>query len=120
MRSGRTCICAAMSLREDCDTVTTAGRARATRTCMPKNPNQRLVVKRCHGLVVCDRASWRSTVIGWCRVVSSGQPSCDHAEHPGAEALVVVDHVEVVAAVRQQERAPAARRPAAPRIRRCT
>ena len=75
MRSGRTCICAAMSLREDCETVTTAGRARATRTCMPKNPNQRLVVKRCHGFVVCERASWRSTVIGWCRVVNSGHPS---------------------------------------------
>ena len=75
MRSGRTCICAAMSLREDCETVRTAGRARATRTCMPKNPNQRVVVKRCHGFVVCERASWRSTVIGWCRVVNSGHPS---------------------------------------------
>ena len=42
---------------------------------MPRNPNQRRVVKRCHGFVVCDRASWRSTVMGWCSVVSSGQPS---------------------------------------------
>ncbi len=61
--------------REFCETVTTAGRARATRNCIPRKPNQRRVVKRCQGFVVCESASWRSTVIGWCRVVSSGHPS---------------------------------------------
>ena len=60
---------------EFCETVTTAGRARATRSCMPRKPNQRRVVKRCQGLVVCDSASWRSTVMGWCSVVSRGHPS---------------------------------------------
>ncbi len=75
IRSGATSICAAMSWREFCETVTTAGSARATRTCMPRNPNQRRVVKRCQGFVVCERASWRSTVIGWCSVVNRGHPS---------------------------------------------
>ncbi len=75
IRSGATSIWATMSWREFCDTVTTAGSARATRTCMPRKPNHRLVVKRCQGFVVCERASWRSTVIGWCSVVSSGHPS---------------------------------------------
>ena len=106
IRSGATPICAAMSVREFCETVTTAGRARATRTCMPRKPNQRRVVKRCHGFVVWDSASWRSTVIGWCSVVSSGHPSVDHAEHAGAEALVVVDDVELVAALGQQPAGP--------------
>ena len=64
MRSGRTCICSVMSLLEDCETVTTAGRARATLTCILKKPNQRRVVKRCHAFVVCESASSRSTVIG--------------------------------------------------------
>ena len=53
-----------MSLLEDCETVTTAGRARATLTCIPKKPNQRRVVKRCHGFVAWESASSRSTVIG--------------------------------------------------------
>ena len=82
IRSGATPICAAMSVREFCDTVTTAGRARATRTCIPRKPNQRRVVKVCHGFVVWDRASWRSTVMGWCRVVSRGHPSATMPSMP--------------------------------------
>ncbi len=42
---------------------------------MRKNPNQRWVVNHCHGLVTWESASCRSTVIGWCNVVSIGQPS---------------------------------------------
>ncbi len=44
--------------------------------------------------------------MGWCRVVSSGHPSVDHAEHAGAEALVVVHDVELVAAPGQQPAGP--------------
>ena len=61
--AGRTSICAAMSRRDESETVTTAGRARATRSCMPKKPYQRRVVKRCQGFVVWDRSSSRSTVM---------------------------------------------------------
>ncbi len=72
---GSTPICAAMSAFDDSDTVTTRGRARATRTCMRRNPNHRHWVKYCHGFDAWLSASWRSTVIGWCSVVSMGQPS---------------------------------------------
>ena len=75
IRSVATPSCAAMSVFDDSDTVTTRGKDRATRTCIRRKPNQRRWVKRCQGLVAWLRASWRSTVIGWCRVVSSGQPS---------------------------------------------
>ena len=54
-------------------------------------------MKRCQALVVWSRASWRSTVIGWCSVVRSGQPSSIKPSMPGAEALVVVDEVELAA-----------------------
>ena len=37
MRTGRTIICAAMPRRDETETVPTAGRARATRSCMPKS-----------------------------------------------------------------------------------
>ena len=68
-------IWSAMSTFDDSDTVTTRGRARATLTCIRRKPNQRRWVNCCQGLVAWLSASWRSTVIGWCSVVSSGQPS---------------------------------------------
>ena len=46
MRERSTPICAAMSDLEDSDTVTTRGSCRATRICIPRNPNHRLWVKR--------------------------------------------------------------------------
>ena len=44
IRSSCTPIWAAMSAREDSDTVTMAGRRRATRTCIRRKPNHRRVV----------------------------------------------------------------------------
>ena len=74
-RSARTSICFTMSRLLDSDTVTTRGIARATFICMPRNPYQRRSVKRRHALVACSRSRSRSTVIGWCSVASTGQPS---------------------------------------------
>ena len=106
MRSGRTPIWAEMSVREDSETVTIAGRRRATRSCIRRKPNHRWVVAHCQGLVTWASASWRSTVIGWCRVVSRGHPSSSIPSMPGAQALVVVDQVEVVAPGGQQPAHP--------------
>ena len=86
-----------MSSFDDSDTVTTRGRARATFTCMRRKPNQRRWVNCCQGLVAWLRASWRSTVIGWCSVVEQRPAVVHHPEDPVAEALVVVDQVEFVA-----------------------
>ena len=57
IRSGATPIWLTMSVREDSETVTTAGSRRATRTCIRRKPNHRRVVNCCHGLVVWLRAS---------------------------------------------------------------
>ncbi len=102
IRSGRTPSWAAMSLREFSDTVTTAGSARATRTCIRRKPNQRRWVKVCHGFDVCAK---RELAVHRDRVVQGGQQRpavLDHAEHAIAEALVVVHDVEVAAPLRQQ------------------
>ena len=64
-----------MSVFEDSDTVTIRCSDRATFTCMRRKPNHRRWVNCCHGLVAWLRANCRSTVIGWWRVVSTGQPS---------------------------------------------
>ena len=49
-----------------------------------------------------------------------GPPVFDHAEHPVAEALVVVHDVELVATLRQELPGPQTSRPGAPRSRPCT
>ena len=106
IRSGATSICAAMSWREFCDTVSTAGRARATRTCMPRKPNQRRVVNRCQGFVVCDKGELAVDRDGVVQRRQQGPPVLDHAQHPVAQALVVVHDVELVAALRQELAGP--------------
>ena len=40
-------------------------------------------------------------MIGWCTVATTGRPRSRDLQQPGAEALVVVDHVEVVEALGQ-------------------
>ena len=120
MRSGRTCICAAMSLREDCETVTTAGRARATRTCMPKKPNQRRggealprvrgVRERqlaVHGDRMVQGRQQRPAVVRPCRASRCRGTGCrgPRRSRPGAPPAAG---------------APDGRRPGAPRTRRCT
>ena len=40
-------------------------------------------------------------MIGWCNVLTNGQPSPHETEEPGAEALVVVDEVELGPATAQ-------------------
>ena len=106
IRSGATLICAAMSRREFCDTVTTAGSARATRTCMRRNPNQRRVGEVLPGV---RRVRERQLAVDGDGVVQGGQqgpPVLDHAQHAVAQALVVVDDVEFVPALGQELAGP--------------
>ena len=105
MRSGSTPIWAAMSVRDDCDTVRMAGSRRATRTCMPQEaepPPGGEALPGVGGVVEGQLA------VDGDRVVQRGEqrpPVLDHAEHARAEALVVVDEVEVAPARGQQPRA---------------
>ena len=111
MRSGSTPIWATMSVRDDSDTVTMAGSRRATRTCMRRKPNQRRVVNFCQGLV--GVVEGQLTVDGD-RMVQGGEKRpavADHAEHPRAKALVVVDQVEVAATGGEKSAGPQRVRP---------
>ena len=106
MRSGRTCICAAMSLREDCDTVTTAGQGAGHPDLHAQEPEPAVGGE---ALPRVRRVREGQLAVDGDRVVQGRQqrpPVLDHAEHAGAEALVVVDHVEVAAALRQQQAHP--------------
>ena len=49
---------------------------------MRRNPNQRLWVRPFQGVSAWESASWRSTVIGWWSVTSSGQPSSSIPSSP--------------------------------------
>ena len=87
-----------MSRLLDSDTVTTRGIARATFICMPRKPYQRRSVKRRHALVACVEVE---VAVDGDRVVQrrEDRPAVvHHPEQAGAEALVVVDEVEVGAA----------------------
>ena len=94
-RSAGTPICATMSRLLDSDTVTSRGIARATFICISRNPYQRRRVKRApraRGVLEVEVA------VDGDRVVQRGEhrPAVvHHPEQAGAEALVVVDEVEV-------------------------
>ncbi len=109
-RSAGTPICATMSRREFSLTVTSRGICFATFICISRNAYQRRSVARFHGDVACSMSRSRSTVIGWCSVATTGQPSSIIPSRPGAEALVVVDEVEVVAPVGEEVPGPEAER----------
>ena len=103
-RSAGTPIWATMSRLLDSDTVTSRGicardassASRGTRTSgAARSAGTRSVA--------CARSRSRSTVMGWCSV-HEHRPAVvvHHREQPGAEALVVVDEVEVGAPVLQE------------------
>jgi len=84
MRSMSTPSWAAMSRRLDCDTVTMWSSCLMTRFCILRNEYQRRSVRRFHGPLANCRSRSRSTVIGWCTVVSRGQPASWKLTMPGA------------------------------------
>ena len=55
---------------------------------------------RRHGTIAAASSRSRSTVIGWCSVFTDGHHIAHKPEQAGAEALVVVHEVELVAAMR--------------------
>ena len=75
---------------------------------MSRNPYQRRSVKRRHGAVACGEVE---VAVDGDRVVQGREhrPAVlvHHPEQPGAEALVVVDEVEVGAAVLRGAGGPA-------------
>ncbi len=83
------------------DTVSSSGIWRATCFCISAKPYH----LRTNGLrhhFAAATSSTRSRVIGWCTVATTGSPSAAIVQQAGAEALVVVDDVELVAAVGQE------------------
>ena len=90
-----------MSAADVDETVSSSGIWRATFFCISANPYHRRTNGFLHHRAAATSRT-RSRVIGWCTVATTGRPSSAIVSKPGAEALVVVDDVEVVAAVGQQ------------------
>ena len=82
-------------------TTTMRGMRLATRPCIFTKLYQRPMLRRLRQFVVCAISSARSRVIGWCSVTIVGIifSICEDAV---AEALVVVDEVEVALALLQR------------------
>ena len=83
-----------MSLIEFSLTTTIRGIRLATRPCIFTNEYQRPIDHRLSRVGAASISSWRSLVIGWCRVTIVGIIASIF-EDPVAEALVVVDEVEL-------------------------
>ena len=115
MRSGSTLWSVTMSLKEFSDTVMIRSSRRATCVCMSTKAYQRRSVSRLYQLSAASISRRRSTVIGWWIVPSTGRPSWRSiSEQAVAEALVVLDDVEVVLCGGGGGPRPAWRRRAAP------
>ena len=90
-----------MSLIEFSLTTTMRGIREATRPCILTNEYQRPTDHRLRRFGAWSISSLRSRVIGWCSVTIVGI-RCSSGEDPVAEALVVVDEVELAGPRRQR------------------
>ena len=90
-------------------TTTMRGIRDATRPCIFTNEYQRPTETRLRQVGACSISSWRSLVIGWCSV-TIGRDQLLELEDPVAEALVVVDEVELADARLQRAQGAEAER----------
>ena len=83
-----------MSVADVDETVSSSGIWRATCFCISAKPYQRRTSGLRHHRAAAT-SSTRSRVIGWCTVATTGMPELGDLQQAGAQALVVVHHVEV-------------------------
>ena len=84
-----------MSVADVDETVSSSGSWRATYFCISAKPYHRRTSGLRHQAAAAT-SSTRSRVIGWCTVATTGRPEVRDLQQPGAQALVVVNDVEVV------------------------